>query len=677
MSGAAEVGPRVAVTGTSAASAAPATPGNYTLAIWDTPTTGTGILLATSGPVTVAQAPAESIAVLAPATVTAGQSVQVSGSYANGAPAGLAWSIDGVNYSTVTSPSIGGGVFSFAIPANSIAAGGPYTLQVRDSGAPAIVGAAGTSFNVESGVLGTLPSFAANQAAIIPFTLTGLTTGYLAWWNGSSDVGARVAANGSSGTITAPSTGTYTLRLYDSLTGNTVLDARAGITVSGQTISVATPAATPLVSPLSVTGTYANGTPSTLDWSVNGGATWSSAPTPTIAGGSFSFVLPSGSIAASTGIVLQVRDHATGTRGSTSGTFTIYSATFSNTPAGPPGSSINVNFSLVGISTAYLVWIQGQLETTSRVAISGTSASVTAPAAGGYTLAIYDSMTAGAGTQLATVVVTVASIGPAPDNSLTTIGIPGPIVLFDTGNPQTVFSDAGFTSSQTTAGGVVKGLRDTSGNGYDLNQPGASAPTLAVGVQNGRNGLSFSKSAAQFLQQASSSWVGALQGSPLTALVVFKMATDAASGSPYVAASVSNSGNSDAHNAFSVNASTTTSPSVQAARHSATFGSAKDTSFGSSAKNILLKVIARFDASGNLVHVIVNGHTDIASTTVGPYTGGSLAAWDSFLLGKQPAGATPFYFDGYIYEVDLWNTFLTDSSKLTSLGNYATSKWGS
>ncbi len=188
MSAEAEVGSRLLVSGTSAAITAPAAAGSYTLAVWDTPVTGTGILLATSGPVAVAQPLAETIAVVAPPTVTAGQSIQVSGSYTNGVPAALAWSVDGVNYNTAASPSIGGGAFSFVIPANAILAGGPYVLRIRDSGTPAVVGAAGTSFNVESGTLGTLPSFAANQAATVPLTLAGLATGYLAWWNGSSDV---------------------------------------------------------------------------------------------------------------------------------------------------------------------------------------------------------------------------------------------------------------------------------------------------------------------------------------------------------------------------------------------------------------------------------------------------------------------------------------------------------
>jgi len=622
-------------------------------------------------------APAESISVLAPSTVTISQNILVSGSYTNGVPSGLAWSIDGTSYNTATSANIGGGVFTFTIAAGSVPAGGPYLLRVRDTGTPAVVGAAVAGFSIESGIIGAIPSFAAGQTATIPFTLLGLGTAYLAWWNGFNDIGPRVAAAGTSATIAAPIAGTYALRLYDSLTGATVLDARTNITVSGQTIAVTSPTSTALVNSLAIAGTYANGAPTALDWSVNGGSSWTAAPTPTIAGGTFSFLIPSGSIPAGTGITMTVRDHATGTRGSAPTNFNIYSAAFSNIPTGSPGSSVVVNFTLTGISTAYLVWTQGQVETTSRVPISGTTATVVAPAAGGYTLAIFDSATTGSGTQLATVVVTVTSVGPAPDSALVSIGIPNPIVLLDTSNGQTLFSDAGFTTLQTSNGGIVKGLRDTSGNGYDLNQPGANAPTLAIGVQNSRNGLLFSKSAAQFLEQVSSGWIGALQGGPLTALVVLRIVTDAASGSPYVATSISNSGNSDARNAFSVNASTTTNPSVQAARHTATFGSAKDTTLGASAKNTLLKVIARFDVNGSLVHVIVNGHADVSSTTVGPYSVGGLASWDSFFLGKQPAGTTPFYMDGYVFEVDLWNTFLNDPGKLSSLGSYATTKWGS
>src|SRR6185437_11848937 len=138
-----------------------------------------------------------------------------------------------------------------------------------------------------------------------------------------------------------------------------------------------------------------------------------------------------------------------------------------------------------------------------------------------------------------------------------------------------------------------------------------------------------------------------------------------------------NSGTSATSNVFNVSVSTTGSPKIQAGRNSATSAGANETFYGVGAKNTLLKVIARFDATGNQVHLSVNGRTDIVATTTGPYSGGGLAAWDSFLLGKQPFGGTPFYFDGLIFEVNLWNTFLSDTTKLANLASYATTKWGS
>ncbi len=568
------------------------------------------------------------------------------------------------------------GNFSFTIPAGAIGAGGPYTLRVRDTAIPAVVGAAPGTFNVESGTLGTLPAFVANQTASVPFTLGGIVTAYIAWWNGSSDVGGRVAVAGSSAAITAPAAGTYTLRLYDSAAGTTLLDARTSVTIAAQTIGVTTPANTPLANAISVAGTYGNGTPTALDWSTDGGTTWHVASTPSIAGGAFSFTIPAGGVAAGTGYTLKVRDHTTGTSGSSSGTFSVYTATITNTPSGSAGSAITVAFALTGIATVYLVWMQGTTEVSARFAASGTTATITAPGSGGYVLAIYDTSAAGTGTQLASQVVTITSTGPAADSSLLSVGVPNPVVMFDASNAQSLYADAAFTTLQATGGGTVRGMRDTSGNGFDLNQTG-NAPTLTLAAANGRNGLTFAKSASQFLQQVSSSWVAGLQSGPLTALLVFKITSDANSGTPYLAASLSNSNTTGTSNVFNVSVSSTGSPKIQAARNSATSAGANEAFYGTGVKNTLLKVIARFDPTGNQVHLSVNGRADISFPTTGPYSGGTLVAWDSFLLGKQPFGGTPFFFDGVICEVNLWNTYLTDATKLANLGSYATTKWGS
>ncbi len=674
MSGSVEVGGRVPITGVSGAITAPRVPGSYALAIWDAATAG--LLLSTSNSMAVSAPPSESIVVNTPPPTPASLSIPVSGSYSNASPSGLAWSIDGSTYSSASTATIAGGVFSFTIPANTVPPGGPYVLRVRDSGAPSVVGASSGTFNVESATLGPLPLFLAGQVAAVPLTLTGISTVYLGWWNGTVEIGSRTAVSGNSGSLVAPPPGTYSLRIYDSLAGATVLDSRQGISVVAQSLTVMTPPSSPVGVLVSVAGSYSNSTPAGLDWSVNGGTTWNAAASPTISSGAFSFSIPAGGLPAGNGYILLVRDHATGAQATAPAGFNVYAASFTNVPAGAPGALVAVSFTLAGIQTAYISWLQGQTELAPRMPISGSNASLTAPAAGGYTLAIFDTSTTGTGNQLAAVIVTIASIGPASDGALASIGINNPLVLFDASNGQTIFSDPQFSNPQNVNGGAVKGLRDTSGNGFDVIQSSVNAPTLAFAVQNNRSGLLFSKAASQFLQQGSTSWVAGAQAGPLTALVVFKINSDASSGSPYVAASLSNSGNPDAHNVFSINASTTTSPSVQAARHSATFGSAKETSLGAGAKSTLLKVLARFDLSGNLIHVIVNGRSDVSATTTGPYVGGGLAAWDSFLIGKQPSGSTPFYFDGYVFEVDIWNTFISDSGKITSLLNYANQKWG-
>ena len=677
MNGATEIGARVAVTGTSGAIVAPSSAGSYALALWDSAITGTGNKLAAIASVPVGAPPSETITVNAVSTVLASTAIAVSGSYTNGTPAGLAWSVDGTTYTIAASPTIAAGNFSFTIQAGAIAAGGPYTLRVRDTAIPAVVGATSGTFNVESGTLGTLPAFVANQTATVPFTLAGIITAYISWWNGSSDVGSRIAVTGSSAAITAPAAGTYTLRLYDSATGATLLDAKANVTIAAQAIGVATPANTPLANAISVTGAYGNGTPTALDWSTDGGATWHAASTPSIAGGAFSFSIPAGGVAAGAGYTLLVRDHTTGSQGSSSGTFSVYAAAITNSPSGSAGSAVTVTFALTGIATVYLVWMQGTTEVSARLAARGGTATITAPGAGGYLLAIYDTSAAGTGTQLASQAVTITSTGPAADSSLLSVGVPSPVVMFDASNAQSLYADAAFTTLQATGGGTVRGMRDTSGNGFDLGQAG-SAPTLAIAAANGRNGLAFAKSASQFLQQVSSGWVGGLQSGPLTALLVFKITSDANSGTPYVAASITNGSTTGTTNAFTVNASSIgTSPKVQAGRASATSGSANDTTFGAAAKNTLLKVIARFDPTTNQIRMVVNGKAEVTGTTVSPYSASGLAAWDTFLLGKQPFGSTPFFLDGVIFEVNVWNTYLTDATKLANLGSYATTKWGS
>jgi len=91
-----------------------------------------------------------------------------------------------------------------------------------------------------------------------------------------------------------------------------------------QTITVNTPSAQTAGTPFSVSGSYANGTPTALDWSIDGGTTWNVAASPTIGGGTFSFgsvTVPSANVSQN----VKVRDHTTSVVG-TSGTFVVNAA---------------------------------------------------------------------------------------------------------------------------------------------------------------------------------------------------------------------------------------------------------------------------------------------------------------------------------------------------------------
>ena len=157
--------------------------------------------------------------------------------------------------------------------------------------------------------------------------------------------------------------------------------------------------------------------------------------------------------------------------------------------------------------------MQGTTEASARFAASGATAAITAPGSGGYVLAIYDTSAAGTGTQLASQVVTITSTGPAADSSLLSVGVPNPVVMFDASNAQSLYADAAFTTLQATGGGTVRGMRDTSGNGFDLSQSG-NAPTLALAAANGRERPRLRQIRLAVPPAVSSSWVGGLQSGP-------------------------------------------------------------------------------------------------------------------------------------------------------------------
>lgn len=112
------------------------------------------------------------------------------------------------------------------------------------------------------------------------------------------------------------------------------LAAAIGGTAPAEAITVATPAAQTAGIAFTVSGTYANGSPTALDWSINGGSSWTAAATPTISGGAYSFggvSVPS----ANASQTVMVRDHNAQTVTGTSASFVVNAAASPAAPGAP------------------------------------------------------------------------------------------------------------------------------------------------------------------------------------------------------------------------------------------------------------------------------------------------------------------------------------------------------
>ncbi|MBV9654442.1 MAG: collagen-like protein [Acetobacteraceae bacterium] len=216
-----------------------------------------------------------------------------------GAAPALSYSNDGgttwlalPNGSSVTAT-----LFSFTNP--GLSARSSATVQVRDGNA--LTGSS-NGFAVESGSFGTLPAFAAGQTSSVPFTLAGLSTVYLVWWNGA-EIGSRTAASASPATVTAPTAGSYTLRLYDASSGGLLLAESASVTVASSAAGLTLPtvAASPvLYLDASNTGQSVGAITTVTDQSSAGNVISVSAGSPALAGavqnGKAGISIPSGTV---------------------------------------------------------------------------------------------------------------------------------------------------------------------------------------------------------------------------------------------------------------------------------------------------------------------------------------------------------------------------------------------
>ena len=417
---------------------------------------------------------------------------------------------------------------------------------------------------------------------------------------------------------------------------------------------------------IALTGTTANDT-GAVDVAIDGGAWTTLVASQT---GAFAGTVPTPTAGGSHVITVRLHDAPTVTA---SATVTVEQVILSNVPAtGAQGVILpSATVSLLGMTTGYAALRLNGADEGARVAFAGTVLPGLVPqSTGTYIVVIYDQPTGGNYVgQSPTIAVSALPVLPS---------LGAPSVQFDASNAASVFADPGRTTRQLTSFGPVQGLADLSGNAAHMQQPTlAKAPTLVVNRRNGLPGFQLQGSAGQFLQNLTgATWMQGLMTGPLTVLAVFEVVSDASSTTPYVPFSLAFSGNTTGSNSFNVQASTTGTPWVGAARNPVgSFGSAKDTTASITQKSLLLKVAGSFSAASSSMTTVVNADAAVSRTGISGALSQAGSLWDTAMLGGE-SGSPAFGFDGYLSEVVVWPVAAT-VAQLQSLTAYATSKWGS
>ena len=148
------------------------------------------------------------------------------------------------------------------------------------------------------------------------------------------------------GGATVPPRQSVVVRGLSTAGGTTLVLANTPASALAQTLSV-NPIGTQVVGrPFTVSGGYANGTPSGFEWSTDG-TNWSLASGATIGGGTYNFSL---TLSNTGGVTLRVRDRVTQVSAS-SGAFTV-----SATPPAPPGQVTGLAAGTTGATSVPLSW---------------------------------------------------------------------------------------------------------------------------------------------------------------------------------------------------------------------------------------------------------------------------------------------------------------------------------
>jgi hypothetical protein len=237
---------------------------------------------------------------------------------------------NGVTVNTLNAATLAGGMYLLVTDSNGNA------FQTTIDNLKTFLGISGTP--AETLTVNNPGTQTANTAFSVSGTYANVTPTALDWSiNGGSSWNAAASPTISGGTfsfsgVTVPSANASQTIMVRDHTNTSITATSASFVVNAtatQTITVNTPATQTVGTAFNVTGTYANGTPTALDYRLSDdpAGQWTQVATATISGGTFSFsVTPS---SASAGRTISVRDRTTGISG-TSGTYVVNAATQTN-----------------------------------------------------------------------------------------------------------------------------------------------------------------------------------------------------------------------------------------------------------------------------------------------------------------------------------------------------------
>jgi hypothetical protein len=346
-----------------------------------------------------------------------------------------------------------------------------------------------------------------------------------------------------------------------------------------------------------------------------------------------------------------------------------YTLTIAFTPPTLVSTSIAVSgtYSGGGVPTA--------LDYSSDSGTTWTAASTPTIGSGNYSFAI------SAGLQVGTYVLMVR------DHNSTTTTVSSAVFTIAQASPPTLptlsnqifaldtsaavgklFTDTAATT-QALSGQKVAYLKEATNTGNDFTQATlALRPTYATNVKNGMPGIRFTGSLSQFMTEVAGGTFGGVMKSSTGygMLAIVTPATLPTAAAQTIMAVGSSSGFSFARVLQQLTAGAyRTSRIADASNNSAVSGT-------NVAANTLSKAVSRWD--GTNIKVAVNAIADASATVTGTFNN----AWtENSALGAEANGGTwQFYFDGWVHEIRIWNTALSDTDR-DNLLTYATSKWGS